>query len=127
MQPNNPKLIAILIAIVGFVVLPIAKSVSAQEQPNDETKVSDDQLRAFAKVYVQIDKIRQEYEPRLKAAKDPEEGQQIQTEAVAKMNQAAAKEGITAETYRQIFDLTNADEGVRNRVLSLIDEEKKKS
>jgi hypothetical protein len=47
--------------------------------------VSETQLRAFAKVYVEVEKIRQAYEPRLKEAKNAEEGKQIETEAVSKM------------------------------------------
>ena len=126
MQTANPKTIAAMF-IEAFLVLPFAKPIRAQELPKQETKVSDDQLRAFAKVYVQVDKIRQEYEPRLKEAKDPEEGKQIQTEAVTKMQEAAAKEGLTEENYLQIFELASADEGLHNKLINMINEEKQKS
>ncbi len=126
MKAMNPQTIAAIV-VAGFLVLLIAKPIWAQELPRQEMNVSDSQLRAFAKVYVQVDKIRQEYEPRLNEAKDPEEGKQIRMEAVTKMQEAAAKEGMTEESYRQIFELTNADEGLRKKVISLINEEKKKS
>ncbi len=76
---------------------------------------------------MQVDKIREQYEPRLKEAKDPEEGKQIQIEALTKMQEAVAKEGMTEESYRQIFELANADENLRNKVINMINEEKKKS
>ena len=126
MQIANLKTVA-AIFVAGFFVFPFAKQVRAQESPKQEMNVSDDQLRAFAKVYVEVDKIRQAYEPRLKEAKDPEEGKQIQMEAVTKMQGAAAKEGMTEESYLQIFEIARADEGLRKKLLNLINEEKKKS
>src|SRR5215471_18450388 len=62
------------IFVAGFLILPFAKQGWAQESPKQEMNVSETQLRAFAKVYVEIDKIRQAYEPRLREAKNPEEG-----------------------------------------------------
>ena len=126
MQGANSKTVA-AIFVAGFLVLPFAKPIGAQELPKQEVNVSDDQLRAFAKVYVQVDKIRQAYEPRLREAKDPEEGKQIQSEAATKMQDAAAKEGITEESYRQIFEIARADEGLRKKLLNFINEAKEKS
>lgn len=125
MQAANPKIIA-TIFVAGFLVLPFVKPIWAQELPKQEMNVSEDQLRAFAKVYVEVDKIRQAYEPRLKEAKDPEAGKQIEVEAVTKMQGVAAKEGVTAESYRQIIEIARADEGVRKKLLGLINEEKQK-
>lgn len=126
MQAANAKTLA-AIFVAGFLVLPFAKTIGAQEPAKQEANVSDDQLRAFAKVYVQVDKIRQAYEPRLKEAKDSEEGRQIQMEAATKMQEAAAKEGMTGDSYRQIFEIARADEGLRKKLLNFINEEKEKS
>jgi Domain of unknown function (DUF4168) len=125
MQAAKLKTVA-AIFVAGFFVLPFAKQMRAQDLPKQEVNVSDDQLRAFAKVYVEVDKIRQAYEPRLKEAKDPEEGKQIQTEAMTKMQGAAAKEGLTGESYRQIFEIARTDEGLRKKLLDFINEEKQK-
>ena len=126
MQTVSPKTIAAFF-VAGFLALPFAKPIRAQELPKQEMNVSENQLRAFAKVYVELDKIRQTYEPRLKEAKDPEESKQIQMEVVTKMQAAAAKEGITEENYRQIFEIARADEGLRRKLINLINEEKEKS
>ncbi|MGE5305451.1 MAG: DUF4168 domain-containing protein [Alphaproteobacteria bacterium] len=126
MQAANSKTIA-AIFVAGFLILSFAKPIRAQELPKQQMNVSDDQLRAFARVYVEIDKIRQAYEPRLKEAKDPEEGKQIQMEAVTKMQGAAAKEGMTEESYTQIFEIARADEGLRRKLINLINEERQKS
>ena len=115
------------IFIAGFLILPFAKQGRAQESPKQQMNVSETQLRAFAKVYVEIDKIRQSYEPRLKEAKNPEEGKQIQNEATSKMQGALTKEGLTEESYSQIFELARAEEGLRKKLVDLINEERQKS
>src|SRR5215467_5018543 len=76
---------AAAIFVAGFLILPMAKQVRAQNSPKQQLNVSETQLRAFAKVYVEVEKIRQAYEPRLKEAKNAQEGKQIETEAVLKM------------------------------------------
>jgi Domain of unknown function (DUF4168) len=115
------------IFVAGFLILPFGKQGRAQESPKQQMTVSDTQLRAFAKVYVEVEKIRQAYEPRLKEAKDPEQGKQIETEAVSRMQGALTKEGLTQESYIQIFEIARADEGLRKKLVELINEERQKS
>jgi uncharacterized protein YggE len=112
------------IFVAGFLVLPFAKQGPAQELPQQRLKVSEPQLRAFAKVYAEAEKIRQAYELRLNEANSPEEGKQIQSEAVSKMQAALTKEGLTEETYIQIFETARADEDLRKKLIELINEEK---
>jgi Domain of unknown function (DUF4168) len=126
MQMATPKTLA-AIFVAGVLILPFAKQARAQESPRQETNVSETQLRAFAKVYVEVENIRQAYEPRLKEAKNPEEGKQIQTEAASKMQGALTKEGLTEESYTQIFEIARADEGLRKKLVELINEERQKS
>ena len=126
MQIASLKTVA-AIFVAGFLILPFAKQARAQESPKQQMNVSETQLRAFAKVYVEVEKIRQEYEPRLKEAKNPEEGKQIQSEAVSKMQGALTKEGLNEESYTQIFEIARADEGLRKKLVELINEERHKT
>ena len=114
------------IFVAGSLIVPIAKQGRAQESPKQQLNVSDTQLRAFAKVYVEVEKIRQAYEPRLKEAKNPEEGKQIQTEAVSKMQGALTEQGLTQESYRQIFEVARADKGFRKKLIEFINEERER-
>ena len=116
---------AIFVAV--FLILPFAKQGRAQESPKQPMNVSETQLRAFAKVYVEVEKIRQAYEPRLKEAKNPDKGKQIQNEAASKMQGALTKAGLTEESYTQIFEIARADEGLRKKLVELINEERQKS
>jgi hypothetical protein len=115
------------IFVVGFLILSFSKQVPAQELPKQQLNVSEPQLRAFAKVYVAVEKIRQAYEPRLKEAKTAEEGKQIEHEAVSKMQGALTKEGLTGESYSQIFEIARADEGLRKKLIEFINEERQNS
>ncbi|HEX2260440.1 MAG TPA: DUF4168 domain-containing protein [Candidatus Binatia bacterium] len=126
MQIASLKTVA-AIFVAAFLILPFAKQGLAQEAPKQQLNVSETQLRAFAKVYVEVEKIRQAYEPRLKEAKNPEESKQIQKEAASKMQGALTKEGLTEESYTQIFEVARADEGLRKKLVELINEERQKS
>lgn len=126
MQIANLKTVAVIF-VAGFLILSFAEQGRAQESPKQQLSVSDNQLRAFAKVYVEVDKIRQAYEPRLKEAKNPDESKQIEIEAVSNIQAALTKEGLTEESYTQIFDIARADEGLRSKLIGFINEERQKS
>src|SRR5918999_2022992 len=115
------------ILVAGFLFLPFARDGRAQEAPKQQLEVNETQLRSFAKVYVEVEKIRQQYEPRLKEAKNPEEGKEIEKEAVSKMHGALTKEGLTEESYGQIFEIARADEALRKKLINFINEERQKS
>ena len=123
MQIARLKAVA-AIFVAGFLILPFAKQAPAQESPKQQLNVSETQLRAFAKVYAEVEKIRQAYEPRLKEAKNPEEGKQLQKEALSKMQGALTKQGLTEESYTQIFEIARADEGLRKKLIEFINEER---
>lgn len=127
------QVISAAVLIVALLLSVDSKSLFAQIAPQQPAKpkqpanVDDQQLRSFAKVYVQVEKIRQTYEPRAKEAKGPEEGKQVQQEAQSKMQEALAKEGLTEENYTQIFEVARADQDVRKKLLQMIVEERGKS
>ncbi len=104
------------------------RSALAQAAPNPAAPQLDErQLRNFARVYVQVEKIRQEYEPRARGAAHPDEGKQIQQEAQTKFRDALTREGMTEENYSQIFAVARADQEIRKKVLQMIAEERAKS
>jgi hypothetical protein len=43
------------------------------------------------------------------------------------MQGALTKEGLTQESYGQIFEIARADEDLRQKILTFIDEERRKS
>src|SRR5262245_20622857 len=121
------RMITLIILIGGLSVGPVANPIVAQEIPSQQSKIDPTQLKTFARVYVEFEKIRDTYEPRLSKAQGEQEAQVIQKEAGAKVDEALAKEGMSRETYSQILNTLNADNELRAKAMQLIDEERKKS
>ena len=121
------RMLTLTILIGGLGAGLVAKPILAQEVPNQQSKIDPTQLKSFARVYVEFEKIRDTYEPRLSKAQGEQEAQVIQKEAGAKVDEALAKEGLNRETYSQILNTLNADSELRAKAMQLIDEERKKS
>ena len=121
------RMLTLTILIGGLGAGLVAKPILAQEVPNQQSKIDPTQLKSFARVYVEFEKIRDTYEPRLSKAQGEQEAQVIQKEAGEKVDEALAKEGLNRETYSQILNTLNADSELRAKAMQLIDEERKKS
>ena len=117
--------------VIGWPLLGIAALSVAQETPKAQTdkqeKVSDTELRAFVKAYVDNQKIRQRYEPSLMDNKDPQKAQQLQDQANEELKKSLAKQNLTIEKYNRIYNQINSDEELRKKALKLVEEERKKA
>ena len=120
--------IPLILAAVLSLSIGVPKSGQAQESPPGRPAASIDegQLRSFAKVYVQVEKIRETYGPQLKETQDPQKGIEIQKEAKSKIDGALAKEGMTVEAYSQTIQSVNANDDLRKKAIELIDQERTK-
>lgn len=119
-------------AILGSLVLWVATPAGAQGSPKqapaaEQGKVSDKELQAFAKAYVEYHSIRQAYEPRLAKVQDAKEKEKIQQEGDSKVKKALEKQGLTADSYNRLFTAVNRDEQLRKKALKMINEERKRS
>lgn len=110
--------------VLALLLLASVSALEAQEAPQPKAGVSDADLKAFAKAYVKVDKIRLAYEPSLQSAQGPAETLKIQQDAKSKMEKAIAEEGLTAETYTQIFSAVKDDDELREKTIDLIDAER---
>jgi hypothetical protein len=122
----------VLSLAVGWSALsPFGFFALAQEGPKPQAarqqgKVSDTELKAFVRAYVEYRQIQQQYGPAVIKAKEPEK-KKIQDEANAQVAAALAKQNLTAEDYNRIFKLVNGDERLRKKALKLVQEERKRS
>ena len=126
--------IGAMVFICGvFMAAALPKSALSQEPAGQQApagqkaNVNEAELKSFAKVYVQVEKINQSYVPRLKETQDPEQSKAIQEEAKIKIDEALATGGLTKESYTQIVQTVNANDELRKKVIELINEERKKS
>jgi Flp pilus assembly protein TadB len=123
MQRASLKTVAVLF-VGSLLLLALARQGWAQESPKQQMNVNEIQLRAFAKAYVQLQKIRETYEPQLKEANDPEESKQIQIETLSKMQDVFKREGLTLESFSQIFEVTRTNKDLRQKLIEFINEER---
>jgi Domain of unknown function (DUF4168) len=126
--------IGCILALLLSVSLPAAPAWSAdaasspkQTSPAEPTNVSDKDLRAFVNAYVEYQKIRQNYEPKMNNTRDEKEKQKIQREGDDKVKQALEKQGLTPQAYNRLFVAVNGNPQLRQKALALINDERKKS
>lgn len=119
--------IYIFFLAVLFLIIRIPEPTHAQETPNRQAATVDDgKLRSFAKVYVQVEKIRQTYGPRLKETQDAQKNIEIQKEAKSKIDDALAQEGMTVESYGHVVQTVNGNDELRKKAIEFIDQERTK-
>jgi GTP1/Obg family GTP-binding protein len=99
----------------------------AQEITAESLELDGSRLQSFAKVYVEFEKIRDIYLPRLKKAQTAQEINDIEKQARVRIDQALKKEGLTPESYSQIINKLNTDTELRAKAMQLIDEQRKNS
>jgi hypothetical protein len=118
--------------MVSVAVLTTGSVLMAQESAQrvaaqSAATPSEAELRAFAKAYTEYQKIRREYEPKLKNTTDAATSKKIQDEANAKVARALEEQHMTADEYKRLFNLINTDQALRKKVLALVAEERRKS
>lgn len=84
----------------------------------------DAKLQSFAVAFLEVDKVKREFAPKLQQAKSEEEQKQIQTEAGQKMVQAVENaEGISVNEYNEIIQSAQADPELAQRLNEIIQKE----
>src|SRR5258706_14381535 len=120
------KKIFLSFAIIGFLLVSGGPGSTQQATPStanaDRENISDGELRAFVKAYVDNQKIRQKYEPPLETNTDPQKYREIQEQANADLKKSLAKQNLTVEQYNRIYNRINSDDRLREQGLKLVEE-----
>jgi hypothetical protein len=124
------SLYAVFAVIIGGLVAPPAIVVRAQDkardqQPSQQPEISDKELKAFAKAYVEFHKIRSAYENSLDDVGNRQEETKAQHEALIKIDKALEKQGLKPDALYRIFKAVNADEKLYAKAMKLIEEERR--
>jgi hypothetical protein len=117
---------ALLFAALVASTIAYTSFLYAQGSPSQSAGIDDAQLKSFARVYVQIEKIRDTYAPQLKQSQDSQKNIEIQKEAKSKIDDALSKEGMTAESYSQTVQIVSADNALRSKAIEMINQERSK-
>jgi hypothetical protein len=104
-----------------------AQAASTEGKAPAPSRVSDKDLKAFAKAYVEYHKIKQTYEPKLRATKDDKAKAKVEKEGNEKVRRVLEKQGLTPQKYNQLFAAVNRDPQLREKALDLIEAERQRS
>jgi len=114
--------------IGSFALAPAAHPAAAGKTPaGNASAISDRELAAFVRAYVDYKRIQTQYGPALEKEKDPARKKQIEREANAKVKRSLDANGLSPERYNRIFATVNADESLRKKVLKQVEDERRNS
>lgn len=97
-----------------------------QQQPmpqqQEAPEVSDEQIEDFVDAYTAVQDVRKDYTEQMQNAEDQEEAQALQQEANEALESAITETGMEVEAYQEVAMAVNADEEVREKVTTMLDE-----
>jgi hypothetical protein len=92
----------------------VAQSTAPRSAPTPS--FSDSELKVFASAVLDVQRVTDEYLPRLKAATTIEDQQKIEETASSEMARVVESRGMTATRFSQILELTKVSPELANRV-----------
>jgi hypothetical protein len=117
-----------IVLSAGFVIAQASLYAQpASPAQASSAQISDRELRAFVKTYVETQNIRREYEPPIEKSTDPDRTLRLQQSANQELKEALARNDLTVEQYNRIFAQVNGDKDLRQRVLEMVERERKGS
>ena len=112
--------LGLALALLTFVVtLPGLPQVAAAQSDANYT-YTEEMLQSFAEARAQVQRIREEYIPRIEDAQTRQQAQQLQQTANARMVQAINAAGLDVPTYNEIAESMRANSELRARVQQLM-------
>jgi len=98
----------------------VASSIAAAQ--NQDAKLTDGEFATFVTVNVDLQKLAEEYHPALNAAgEDAAKRAGLQQQLQKKTQDVLARNNLTPEAYRQIYETVNADPPLRTKALLAIE------
>lgn len=120
---TKPSLQSVFRAAAAALAIAWAGPAVAQtETEPQQAQVTDEYLKSYAAAVVAVQRIHQEWEPRIQAAPDEDTRLGLQGQAQEKMVAAVEAEGLTVEEYNQIFQMAQDDPGLRQQVQTYIEQ-----
>ena len=110
-----------LAALALLLALPMAQAQNdAAQVTAQKVSYSDPQLQKFADAYRSIVMLSREYAPRIKAAADIKEAEELNREAQGKMIGAIEQAGLSKDEYQQIASSLRSDPALLERVNKIL-------
>ena len=103
--------LTMIAAIVLFALVPAALAQVGQQRLGSAQAVSDAELKSFAGIVIEVQRIGDSYHAKREAAQTVREQQQVELAASDELTRAVTQEGMTVERYQEILKetLSNPD------------------
>jgi hypothetical protein len=111
-----------LMAAVPAVAQQTSGNTAVQQTPDTAAQgspVSDVMVHRVGKAIRNVSMIRQQYTQRAQASKSPQAQQELNSEAQRDMAKAVSDQGLTLQQYDQVIHMAQADQTLRQRLLSV--------
>lgn len=84
--------------------------------------VAEQELRSYARASIGLREVQEEWGPRIRSAGTAAEQDALRQQANEAMVEAVQDEGLTVQQFNDIYQATQADERLRERVAELLAE-----
>jgi hypothetical protein len=111
--------------VAGVLILSPYSRGLAQDGGLEHTKLSEAEIEAFAKSYLEVGKILYSCESRLEEARTAEEGKDIYSEALSAMLRVLNDQGLSDSRYFEIFEIARADDTLLDKIVQSIEAKKR--
>lgn len=95
--------------LLAAVAMPAAADQNANRQLSGQANYSEEELESFAAASLRVQKLNQEWVPKITSAKTPQESQTMRSKAVEQMTQAVRDEGLSLADYNGIYKAAKRD------------------
>ncbi|MFW6139659.1 MAG: DUF4168 domain-containing protein [Spirochaetota bacterium] len=92
-----------------------------QQQQQQQTDFSEKELEKFAKAFIKIRDIQEEYSNALSEAENEQEAQELQGKYMDKMIKVVRDEGLSVEKYNQITRALQSDPEIKEEIMELVE------
>jgi hypothetical protein len=116
-----------LAALVAFAAMLCLDSAAFAQRPvqnvppTQSTRVSDEDLQTFAKIYGDLQRSIEKHEARLAAAQTEEDARAVQASFEKESVATVAGHGWSLDKYNSVVDAINGDPQLAERAVDLID------
>lgn len=116
------------VGVLTLAILLIGPTALAQSQNDDpETDTSPEELEQVAEVLLQIEEVRHKYQQKIRTTNDEQKVRSYQRQMAVEIDQAVEEyDGLTTERYEEITRAANDNAELKQKILSLVDEKRKK-
>ena len=117
--------VMVAFALLGIAWVPVTVAQPGQPRAAQSAPTfSDAELKAFAGVVVEVQRIADSYRPKVEAAQTVREKEKMEVAASDEMTRAVEQEGLTIDRYKEILTQTLSNPEVAGRVKEHVREAK---